>query len=57
MRRGLLVLTMCCAACRGVAVPTHGDYLFVWAGDSAEKSSDFLAVIDAKPSSPTYGTS
>lgn len=30
-------------------------YLFVWAGDAARQSSDFLAVIDSKPSSPTYG--
>jgi hypothetical protein len=29
-------------------------YLFVWSGDAAHKSSDFLAVIDAQPSSPTY---
>ena len=30
-------------------------YLFVWAGDEARKSSDFLTVIDARPSSPSYG--
>ena len=30
-------------------------YLYVWTGDSAEKQSDFLAVIDATPSSPNYG--
>jgi len=30
-------------------------YLFVWAGDSAGLASDFLAVIDATPSSPHYG--
>ena len=30
-------------------------YLYVWAGDSAGKASDFLAVIDAAPDSPTYG--
>ena len=29
-------------------------YLFVWTGDEDEKDSDFLAVIDAQPSSPTY---
>jgi hypothetical protein len=27
----------------------------VWTGDSAAKTSDFLAVIDATPSSPNYG--
>jgi len=34
-------------------VPGH--YLFAWAGDAAHKSTDFLAVIDADPSSPSYG--
>ncbi len=29
-------------------------YLFVWAGDAAHQSTDFLAVIDANPSSPSY---
>ena len=29
-------------------------YIFVWSGDAAHQASDFLAVIDAKPSSPTY---
>src|SRR5262245_10678133 len=33
-----------------------GDYLFVWAGDSTGTASDFLAVIDAAPSSPHYGS-
>ena len=30
------------------------NYVFVWAGDAAHKSSDFLAVVDAQTSSPTY---
>jgi hypothetical protein len=30
-------------------------YLFVWAGDDAKKSNDFLAVLDADPKSPHYG--
>jgi hypothetical protein len=30
--------------------------LFVWAGDAEHKASDFLAVIDADPASPKYGT-
>jgi 56kDa selenium binding protein (SBP56) len=29
-------------------------YLFVWAGDDAKKSSDFLAVLDADPKSAHY---
>src|SRR3984957_30977 len=32
-----------------------GQYLLVWAGDRAKVGNDFLAVIDANPSSPTYG--
>src|SRR5215472_10447241 len=30
-------------------------YLFVWAGDAAHQSADFLAVINANPASTTYG--
>lgn len=30
-------------------------YLFAWCGDMNRKSSDFIAVIDADPSSPRYG--
>jgi hypothetical protein len=30
-------------------------YLFVWAGDDAKKSNDFLAVVDADAKSPHYG--
>lgn len=33
----------------------RGHYLFAWAGDADGKSKDFLAVIDADPTSPTYG--
>ncbi|HEV2150354.1 MAG TPA: hypothetical protein VGR37_23340 [Longimicrobiaceae bacterium] len=30
-------------------------YLYVWAGDRDEQHSDFLAVVDVRPESPTYG--
>ena len=33
----------------------QGHYLLVWAGDRAQKGNDFLAVIDADPSSASYG--
>lgn len=57
MRRYLAVaIVLSCAACRRDASPPKGEYLFVWAGDSAGKSSDFLGVIDASPSSPNYGS-
>lgn len=32
-----------------------GHYLFAWTGDENKKGTDFLAVIDADPASPTYG--
>ncbi|MFZ0418500.1 MAG: hypothetical protein WAM04_10370 [Candidatus Sulfotelmatobacter sp.] len=38
---------------RKTTVPGH--YLFAWAGDAAHKGNDFLAVIDADPSSVSYG--
>ena len=54
-------LAVCAGLAQAVAktppsVPANGSpYLFVWAGDDARQSSDFLAVIDANPSSPSYG--
>jgi 56kDa selenium binding protein (SBP56) len=36
------------------ANPAGSHYLFVWSGDAAHKRADFLAVIDATPSSPKY---
>ena len=57
MRRSLIgAAVLVCAACRKDASPSRDTYLFVWAGDSAGASSDFLAVLDASPSSPTYGS-
>lgn len=54
MRRACLAaLLVVCSAWRRSASP--GEYLFLWAGDSAGKASDFLAVIEANPSSPHYG--
>jgi hypothetical protein len=55
MRRlSFAALVMLVTACKGEVAPTS--YLFVWAGDSTEKSSDFLAVLDADPASPKYGS-
>jgi hypothetical protein len=54
MRRvRLAVFLIACGACHHRAPP--GEYLFLWAGDTAGKASDFLAVIDADASSPHYG--
>ena len=46
------ILVLCCSF---RAYAQNNSYLFVWAGDDAKKSSDFLAVIDADPKSPHYG--
>src|SRR5215207_2179206 len=55
MRRCLTAaVVLSCAACRQESSPPKGEYLFVWAGDSAGTSSDFLGVIDASPSSHNY---
>jgi hypothetical protein len=40
---------------RRTTTVTPTPYLFVWTGDDDQRDSDFLAVIDALPSSPTYG--
>ena len=54
MRRLVLfTLIVGVAACRPAPGPS---YLYLWAGDSAHTASDFLAVIDATPGSPKYGT-
>ncbi len=34
--------------------PAPAPYLYVWAGDADSVDSDFLAVIDVRPGSPTY---
>jgi hypothetical protein len=34
--------------------PAGSRYLFVWAGDADKRESDFLAVVDVDPHSPTY---
>ncbi|HEU5479998.1 MAG TPA: hypothetical protein VFU90_09210, partial [Candidatus Tumulicola sp.] len=47
----VLALSIAALAWRPTARPS---YLFMWAGDSAHKASDFLAVIDATPTSPRY---
>lgn len=56
MRRALVpAVALACSVALIAAKPGPPSYLFIWAGDSAGKASDFLAVIDATPSSPHYG--
>ena len=47
-----LLAFLCCITAACIAADS---YLFVWAGDDAGKSADFLAVIDADAASPHYG--
>jgi hypothetical protein len=54
MRRLLIAaLLIWLGACRAASTTS---YLFLWAGDAEHKASDFLAVIDANPTSPRYAT-
>ena len=54
-----LLIAGCCAAASSVAQDQQSagseHFLFVWAGDRALKGNDFLAVIDANPTSSSYG--
>jgi hypothetical protein len=53
VRRVLFVaLLIVCGAFLGAS---PSSYLFLWAGDGDHKASDFLAVIDASPTSAHYG--
>ena len=52
---GLIAVAVLVAGACHRAAPS-GEYLFVWAGDSARAASDFLVVVDANPSSTQYGT-
>ena len=48
MRRVVaVVIAVVSAGCRQNDAQPSGEYLYVWAGDSAGVSSDFLGVIDA----------
>src|SRR5438128_2238110 len=51
----ILVLLSACARRPETPLFTGEPYLLVWAGDADRQSSDFLAVLDADPTSPSYG--
>lgn len=53
----LLILLCHCipAYSQAQVAAASGHNLFAWAGDAAGKGNDFLAVIDADPSSASYG--
>lgn len=61
MRRSLftLALVVCVihvsAQSQDHEASAQGHYMFAWTGDDDYEGNDFLAVIDADPSSPTYG--
>src|SRR5919198_715110 len=51
----VLVLLSACARHPETPLFTGEPYLLVWAGDADRQNADFLAVIDADPTSPGYG--
>src|SRR6266481_7775257 len=55
MKRFLFVIAVLLSCTLSSGAEKKHSYLFAWCGDTEKKSSDFLAVIDAEPSSPTYG--
>ena len=50
----VLLLAALTPAASGAQQPTSASYLYVWTGDADTLDSDFLAVIDVRPGSPTY---
>ena len=55
-RVAVLVACAALSACRaGSDEAPFEPYLLVWAGDADRKDSDFLAVVNADPSSRKYG--
>lgn len=60
--RAVLAASACipflaCTGCTRTSASVHEPtpWLFVWAADADSADSDFIAVIDARPSEPTYG--
>ena len=51
----VLVLLFACARHPETPLFTGEPFLLVWAGDADRQNSDFLAVLDADPTSPSYG--
>jgi selenium binding protein SBP56 len=51
----VLVLAAACARRPETPLFTGEPYLLVWAGDADRQNADFLAVLDADPTSPSYG--
>ena len=49
------LLWLILALCTSNIVAQTNSYLFLWAGDDAKQSNDFLAVLDADAKSPHYG--
>lgn len=49
-----LAMAAACSPAERAASPAPASYLYVWAGDADTLDSDFLAVIDVRPGSPSY---
>ncbi len=55
IQRALAIAVLAVGPAAGTAQAQHpAPFLYVWSGDADRTDSDFLAVIDARPGSPTY---
>ena len=56
MRLGTIIAPLCMSALVNLAGQDAGSrFLVTWVGDSDSSDSDFLAVLDVLPGSPTLG--
>ena len=62
-RKLALLASVLLASCHPARAPAGQDmkvgdsrYLYLWAGDADKKDTDFLAIVDVDPGSPTYAT-
>lgn len=54
LTRALAGVLLLASSAPALAAPAH--YVFAWSGDPDGKGEDFIAVIDADPASPAYGS-
>jgi hypothetical protein len=55
MRRTFVLVTLMLVCALSTSGAKKHSYLFAWCGDIDKKATDFLAVIEADPTSPRYG--
>jgi hypothetical protein len=55
LRAAVIAIGVAVSGCASPDQSSGSRYLYVWAGDKDEQSSDFLAVVDVRRGSKTYG--